>query len=35
VREPVNARGMSRWRPYAAQLAPLIEALQETGALPR
>jgi tetratricopeptide (TPR) repeat protein len=35
VREPVNARGMSRWRPYAAQLAPLIEALQESGVLPR
>jgi Flp pilus assembly protein TadD len=35
VREPVNARGMSRWRPYAAQLAPLIEALQESGTLPR
>jgi hypothetical protein len=35
VREPVNARGMSRWRPYAVQLAPLIEALQESGALPR
>ena len=35
VREPVNARGMSRWRPYAVQLAPLIEALQDSGALPR
>jgi Flp pilus assembly protein TadD len=35
VREPVNARGMSRWRPYAVQLAPLIEALQESGVLPR
>jgi tetratricopeptide (TPR) repeat protein len=35
VREPVNDRGMSRWRPYAAQLTPLIEELQESGALPR
>jgi hypothetical protein len=35
VRETVNDRGMSRWRPYAAHLTPLIEALQETGSLPR
>jgi tetratricopeptide (TPR) repeat protein len=34
VREAINARGMSRWRLYTTQLAPLIEALQETGVLP-
>ncbi len=33
VREAINARGMSRWRLYSTQLSPLIEALQETGAL--
>jgi len=33
VKEKVNARGLGRWRPYAEQLAPLIKALEETGAL--
>jgi hypothetical protein len=27
VREPIFTRGVGRWRRYAAQLAPLIEAL--------
>jgi tetratricopeptide (TPR) repeat protein len=31
VREPVHARGLGRWRSYATQLAPLIEALREAG----
>jgi tetratricopeptide (TPR) repeat protein len=36
VRQPVNARGLGRWRPYAAQLQPLIEALEQGGvALPK
>jgi tetratricopeptide (TPR) repeat protein len=33
VKEKVNARGLGRWRPYAKQLAPLIKALEESGAL--
>jgi Tfp pilus assembly protein PilF len=33
VREPVNARGIGRWRGYQPQLAPLIAALREHGAL--
>ena len=33
VREPVNARGLGRWRPYAKQLAPLIAELDAAGAL--
>lgn len=33
VKEKVNARGLGRWRPYAEQLAPLIKALEESGAL--
>ena len=32
VREPVHGRGLGRWRGYAPQLAPLIEALREAGA---
>jgi tetratricopeptide (TPR) repeat protein len=32
VRQPVNARGLGRWRGYAAQLQPLIAALEEGGA---
>jgi tetratricopeptide (TPR) repeat protein len=36
VRQPVNARGLGRWRRYSAQLQPLIEALEEGGvALPQ
>jgi len=31
VRQPVNAHGLGRWRHYAAQLQPLIEALDEGG----
>jgi hypothetical protein len=33
VRQPVNARGIGRWRGYEPQLAPLIAALRENGAL--
>jgi tetratricopeptide (TPR) repeat protein len=31
VKQPVNARGIARWRRYAAQLQPLIDALTENG----
>jgi tetratricopeptide (TPR) repeat protein len=31
VRQPVNARGLGRWRNFAAPLQPLIEALEEGG----
>jgi tetratricopeptide (TPR) repeat protein len=33
VRQPVNARGLGRWRNYASQLAPMIEELQAAGLL--
>jgi Flp pilus assembly protein TadD len=33
VRKPVNARGIGRWHGYERQLAPLIAALREHGAL--
>jgi hypothetical protein len=33
VRQPVNARGLGRWRTYAVQLAPLIAELEQAGAL--
>jgi tetratricopeptide (TPR) repeat protein len=33
VRQPVNARGLGRWKPYAAELAPLIAELERGGAL--
>ncbi len=33
VREPVNARGLGRWRAHAAQLAPLIAELEAAGML--
>jgi Flp pilus assembly protein TadD len=33
VKEPVNGRGIGRWRGYEQQLAPLTAALQEGGAL--
>jgi tetratricopeptide (TPR) repeat protein len=33
VKQPVNARGIGRWRGYEPQLAPLIAALREGGAL--
>ncbi len=31
VKQPVNARGLGRWRRYATQLKPLIESLSENG----
>jgi Flp pilus assembly protein TadD len=34
VRQPVNARGLGRWRPYERHLQPLLAALAEGGALP-
>ena len=35
VRQPVNARGLSRWRPYERHLQPLIVELAAAGiALP-
>ena len=34
VRQPVNARGLGRWRPYEKHLQPLIEELIAGGALP-
>jgi Flp pilus assembly protein TadD len=33
VRQPVNARGLGRWRRYAEALAPLIAELEAGGAL--
>jgi Tfp pilus assembly protein PilF len=33
VRQPVNGRGLGRWRGYAQGLAPLIEELERAGAL--
>jgi hypothetical protein len=30
VREPINARGLGRWKPYARQLAPMIAELPKT-----
>ena len=33
VRQPVNARGLGRWKAYAAELAPLIAELARAGAL--
>ena len=33
VRRPVNAQGLGRWRPYAAELAPMIVELDVAGAL--
>jgi tetratricopeptide (TPR) repeat protein len=34
VRQPINARGLGRWRTYARQLQPLIAELERAGALP-
>ena len=31
VRQPVNARGIGRWKAYAAELAPLIGELEKAG----
>jgi hypothetical protein len=33
VRQPVNARGLGRWRTYADDLAPLIGELESAGML--
>jgi hypothetical protein len=33
VRQPVNARGLGRWRRYAPHLAPLIAELEKAGSL--
>jgi len=33
VRQPVNARGLGRWRTYEAELRPLIAELEAAGAL--
>jgi tetratricopeptide (TPR) repeat protein len=33
VRQPVNARGLGRWKAYAAELAPLIAELENAGSL--
>jgi len=33
VRQPVNGRGLGRWRGYAWGLAPMIEELERAGAL--
>jgi Tfp pilus assembly protein PilF/hemolysin-activating ACP:hemolysin acyltransferase len=34
VRQPVNARGLGRWKAYAAELAPLIGELHKAGMVP-
>ncbi len=34
VRQPVNARGLGRWRSYEAELAPLIAELDQAGIVP-
>ncbi|MCO6384520.1 tetratricopeptide repeat-containing sulfotransferase family protein [Oceanicola sp. 502str15] len=34
VREPVHDRSIGAWKPYAAQLAPMLEALEAEGLLP-
>jgi len=31
VRQPINARGLGRWKAYAAELAPLIKELERAG----
>jgi tetratricopeptide (TPR) repeat protein len=33
VRQPVNARGLGRWKAYATELAPLIAELENAGSL--
>jgi tetratricopeptide (TPR) repeat protein len=33
VRQPVNARGLGRWKAYAAELTPLIAELEQCGSL--
>jgi hemolysin-activating ACP:hemolysin acyltransferase len=34
VRQPVNGRGLGRWKAYAAELAPLIGELRKAGMIP-
>ncbi|SIO17398.1 tetratricopeptide repeat-containing sulfotransferase family protein [Vannielia litorea] len=34
VREPVHDRSIGAWKPYATQLAPMLEALKAEGLLP-
>ncbi len=34
VRQPINARGLGRWKIYERHLGPLLEALRESGVLP-
>jgi hypothetical protein len=33
VRRPIDARALGRWKAYAAELAPLIAELRESGSL--
>jgi hypothetical protein len=33
VREPINARGLGRWKRFSGELAPLIAELEEAGSL--
>jgi hypothetical protein len=33
VREPINARGLGRWRRYATELAPVVRELETAGVL--
>ena len=33
VRQPVNARGLGRWKNYQTELAPLIAEIEQSGAL--
>jgi hypothetical protein len=33
VRQPVNARGLGRWKAYGVHLKPLIDELERAGAL--
>lgn len=33
VRQPIHANGLGRWRPYAAELAPMIAELEAAGKL--
>jgi Flp pilus assembly protein TadD len=35
VRQPVNARGLGRWRAFAGELRPLISELEAAGVLPQ
>jgi Flp pilus assembly protein TadD len=35
VRQPINSRGLGRWRQYADELAPLISELERAGSLAR